>query len=634
MGFVKPTLPDLDLRDWRSGPHLQRIKPLTQHWVEHGFGTPYAIHVLYLVKVAGWAIGGFAVISTTPGIGGLADVGSWWAELVVYQKAVIWTLLWEVLGLGCGSGPLTMRFLPPVTGFLHWLRPGTVRLPPWPGGRRGFGVPLTAGTRRGVVDVLLYLAVLASAGWLLLTPGGGAVPSGGGVATIDPVRLVPLALALAVLGLRDKTIFLAARGEHYWVTLFIFALPAVDQVIGLKLLMVAMWWGAATSKLNRHFPFVVAVMISNSPLQRVRWIKHRLFKGYPENLLPSRLSAFAAHTGTVIEFTVPAVLLFSSGGTVTTVALAIMVVFHAHIFSTFPMGVPMEWNVFFIYSALVLFGHYAGIGVADAGAPLPLLLLAGYLIAVVALGNAKPHLVSFLPAMRYYAGNWATSAWCFRDGGDARLVENIATAALPPRTQLSKLYGAEVADLLLHKVLAWRGLHTHGRALAGLLPRAVDDVESYTVQDGEIVAGVVLGWNFGDGHLHDEALLRAVQERCGYQPDDLRVIMLESQPIQRQRQHYRIVDAATGLVEEGYVRITDMTSRQPWLGGDGTIPVVDVRRPAAAGTAPPTAAGPTAAGPTAAGPTAAGPTAAGPTAAHPTAAHPTTAQPAGQGRDA
>jgi hypothetical protein len=264
MGLIKPLLPDVDMAQWRSRPHLQRIKPLAQHWVDHGFGTPYAIHLLYAVKIAGYAIGGVAVAAATPGIGSLGDFGSWWFELVVFLKLVIWTVLWEVLGLGCGSGPLTLRFLPPLGGFLYWLRPGTVRLAPWP------RIPLTAGTRRGPLDVALYLAVLASAVWLLLSPGDPAqIPPGNTVGLIDPVRMLPLVVALALLGLRDKTIFLAARGEHYWVTLLVFFLPYADLVLGLKLVMVALWWGAATSKLNRHFPFVVAVMVSNSPLQRI-----------------------------------------------------------------------------------------------------------------------------------------------------------------------------------------------------------------------------------------------------------------------------------------------------------------------------------------------------------------------------
>jgi hypothetical protein len=109
-------------------------------------------------------------------------------------------------------------------------------------------------------------------------------------------------------------------------------------------------------------------------------------------------------------------------------------------------------------------------------------------------------------------------------------------------------------------------MHSHGRALNGLLPRAVDDVEAYHVREGELIAGVVLGYNFGDGHFHDRRLLEAVQERCGFEPGELRVITLESQPANDPRQRYRIYDAADGLLEEGWVRVADMVERQPWLG--------------------------------------------------------------------
>ncbi len=40
--------------------------------------------------------------------------------------------------------------------------------------------------------------------------------------------------------------------------------------------------------------------------------------------------------------------------------------------------------------------------------------------------------------------------------------------------------------------------------------------------------------------------------------------MLESQPLMTPVQQYRIVDAATGLVEAGEVDVEEMTSRQPW----------------------------------------------------------------------
>lgn len=128
---------------------------------------------------------------------------------------------------------------------------------------------------------------------------------------------------------------------------------------------------------------------------------------------------------------------------------------------------------------------------------------------------------------------------------------------------------------MLHKALAWRSLHSHGRARNGLLPRALDDVDAYDVRDRETVAGTVLGWNFGDGHLHNEQLLRAVQERCHYEPGELRVIVLESQPMQRQCRHHRIVDAATGPIEEGCVTVADMVARQPWLDADE--PAIPVR---------------------------------------------------------
>jgi hypothetical protein len=51
------------------------------------------------------------------------------------------------------------------------------------------------------------------------------------------------------------------------------------------------------------------------------------------------------------------------------------------------------------------------------------------------------------------------------------------------------------------------------------------------------------------------------------------VITLEAQPAHRPRQHYRIFDAARGMLEEGYVLVEDMIARQPWLDESGTIPV-------------------------------------------------------------
>ncbi len=548
MGFLSPSVPDFDLDAWAALPHHQKLKPLAQDWAVNGFGTPYAIYLLYAVKLVAF-VGGAALVMGLPG-----DVS--WTDPVAYQKAVVWTLLWEILGLGCGSMPLTFRFLPPIGGFLYFLRPGTIRLPPWS------QVPLTRGTSRGLVDVALYLGVLGSSGYLLSQDSLHHAPIG------------VLLICLGLLGFRDKTAFLAARPEHYAVMLVVFLFAPVNLVFALKLVMVALWWGAATSKLNRHFPFVVSVMISNTPWQRSTWVKKRLWRAFPDDLRPSRLAELAAHSGTVVEYLVPLVLLVSRGGIATTVAVTVMVLFHVHITSTLPLGVPLEWNLFFIYSTLFLFGHYAGVGPGTLDAPLLVAFLALVLVAIPAVGNFRPDLVSFLPGMRYYAGNWATSAWLFRnDGAEQLLDEHLTKAAPVVAAQLTRLYDAEMAELLLYKGLAFRSMHSHGRALGGLMARAVDDLTAYTVREGELVAGVALGWNFGEGHLHQAQLLAAIQERCHFAPGQLRVIALEAQPVNRDSQRYQILDAASGLLERGEVKVADMCSRQPWLGDDVTIPV-------------------------------------------------------------
>ena len=554
MGFVSPNLPDLDVDRWRAQPRAERTKALQQHWTQNGFGTPYAIYLLYIVKIGLYVLGGLAFAASTPGIGTLGNVADWWTEPVVFQKVIVWTLLFEVLGFGCGFGPLTLRFLPPLGTFLYWLRPGTIRLPPWPA-----QVPLTRGSRRTVVDVVLYLAVLASALLILLAP---ADPM------IEPARLVPLVVLLPVLGLRDKTIFLAARSEHYWVTTLVFFLPFVDMVLAAKLIMLALWWGAASSKVNHHFPFVVATMLGNAPLVP-RALKRFLWRDVETDVRPSRVAATLAHTGTVVEYSVPLVLLLSSGGTVTWVAATVMILFHLNILSSIPMGVPLEWNVMMMFGVGWLFVQHAEIGLTDATNPALVFGLFALVVGTVILGNLRPHLISFLPSMRYYAGNWPTSVWLFTLPAEEIYDQRVVHPARLPQRQLARLYPPDTVDLLMGKVGAFRGLHTHGRAMAGLYPHAADDHEQRFILDGEMVAGSAIGWNFGDGHLHDEALLAAVQERCGFAPGDLRVVMMESQPFGQPAQQYRIVDAASGLVEQGEVDVADMITRQPW---DGDLP--------------------------------------------------------------
>jgi hypothetical protein len=421
--------------------------------------------------------------------------------------------------------------------------------------------------------------VLASGVCALLSPGqGGAVTATGDVGLIDPILVVPTIVALAVLGLRDKTIFLAARGEHYWLKLLVFLFPFTDQIAAFKIIMLGLWWGAATSKLNHHFPYVVAVMTSNNALLRGKpfnWLKRRLYRDPVNDLRPSWIPKLMAHVGgTTAELIVPAVLVFAGDNHPWRwFLIGFMVIFHLNIISNLPMGVPLEWNVFFIFSLFYLFGHYGGTTIFDLNSPLLLAFLLAALVVVPIVGNMFPQQISFLPAMRYYAGNWASSIWCFRAGAEEKLGAHVITSSALTANQLAKLYDRATAEIIGDMGRAFRSMHVHGRALNGLLPRALENEADYTLREGEVVAGQLIGWNFGEGHLHNEQLVEAVQRRCQFDEGDLRVIILEGQPIQTQRQWYRIVDAKTGLIEEGYVTVKDMLARQPWPEPDDEFPV-------------------------------------------------------------
>ena len=178
-------------------------------------------------------------------------------------------------------------------------------------------------------------------------------------------------------------------------------------------------------------------------------------------------------------------------------------------------------------------------------------------VGIPVLGNFRPDLVSFLPVdalLRRQLGDEPVAVpQGQRRRGEARHARSTSRRRSSVE-QLTQLYDRETGRAAARQRASRSARCTrHGRALNGLLPRAVDDVEDYTCARASSIAGVVLGWNFGDGHFHNEQLLEAVQERCDFEPGELRVITLESQPAHVQRQHYRIYDAATGLIEEGWV---------------------------------------------------------------------------------
>ncbi|WP_283615205.1 DUF3556 domain-containing protein [Mycolicibacterium poriferae] len=568
MGFLKQDAPVVDYAEWSKGTRAERIVPMARHWAEVGFGTPVVMHLFYVVKIALYILGAWLVVLTTTGIDGFTNVSSWYAEPIVYQKVVLYTMLFEVVGLGCGFGPLNNRFFPPMGSILYWLRPNTIRLPPWPS-----RVPLTSGDSRGPVDVALYAGLLVMLVVALFSDGSGPIPELGSDIGVLPVwQTVAILALLALAGLRDKVIFLAARGEVYGALAVCFLFSGADIVLAAKLVCLVIWMGAATSKLNKHFPFVISTMMSNNPVIRPRSIKRRFFEHFPDDLRPGRASRWLAHFSTAIEMLVPLVLFFSHGGWVTAIAAVVMLCFHFGILSAIPMGVPLEWNVFMMFSVLALFVGNAGIGLGDLNSPWPLVLFA-VSAGTVAIGNLFPRKVSFLPGMRYYAGNWDTSLWCVKPSAAAKIESGLVAIASMPAAQMEKFYGSkETAEMYQYMGYAFRSFNTHGRAMFTLAHRlmAGHDEADYVLTDGERICSTAIGWNFGDGHMHNEQLIAALQKRCRFEPGEVRVLVLDAQPIHKQRQEYRLVDAATGEFERGYVMVADMVTRQPW---DDTVPV-------------------------------------------------------------
>ncbi|KRD19618.1 hypothetical protein ASE48_21475 [Mycobacterium sp. Root265] len=575
MGFLKQTTPVIDFEEWSKGTRAERIVPMARHWAEVGFGTPVVLHLFYVAKILAYIlIAWVLVLASTDGLGGFTDVTAWYNEPILYQKVVFYTMLFEVVGLGCGFGPLNNRFFPPMGSILYWLRPRTIRLPPWPN-----RIPLTKGDARGPVDVLLYGALLVMLVIALFSQGTGPIPELGTEVGVLPVwQTASILILLALAGLRDKVIFLAARGEVYASLAVCFLFSGADIIIAAKLVCLVIWMGAATSKLNKHFPFVISTMMSNNPVFRSPAIKRKFFEHFPDDLRPGRASRFIGHFSTAIEGLVPLVLFFSHGGWATAIAAFVMLVFHFGILSSIPMGVPLEWNVFMMFSVLALFVGHSGIGLGDLSSPWPIVLLV-VVAGTVVLGNLFPRKVSFLPGMRYYAGNWDTSLWCIKPSADAKIAAGVVAIASMPAAQLEKFYGSkEAAQIPMYMGYAFRSFNTHGRALFTLAHRAMagGNEDDYTLTDGERIVSTAIGWNFGDGHMSNEQLVAALQTRCHFEPGEVRIVMLDAQPIHRQTQQYRLVDAATGEFERGYVKVADMVTRQPW---DDTVPVYDVQTP-------------------------------------------------------
>ncbi|WP_052121184.1 DUF3556 domain-containing protein [Amycolatopsis sp. MJM2582] len=567
MGFKTGDFPPVDPARLFELPYLERIKVLSRHWVEYGFGTPKMTHVIYLAKLlVVYVVGGLLISALTSGLNPL-EFSSWWTEPIFYQKLILWTVFLEALGAGGSWGPLAGHFKPFTCGWRTYLKVDTIRQAPW---KR---VPLTGGDRRTGVDVLLYAAVIAVLLAGLLLPGtadADLTRVGFDAGRVMPAVAAVLAVLMVTLGLRDKVFFLQARGEQYLPAIIFFAaFPVVDMIVALKVLIVAVWFGAGFSKFGKHFSMVVPPMVSNTPWLPSKAVKRMHYKDFPRDLRPSYRGSLLAHVGgTFVEIVTPLVLLFTVNATVALLAAGVMVCFHLFITSTFPLAVPLEWNILFAFAAVFLFlGHpnWAGYGLGDMDAALLALTVVGVLFFPV-LGNLRPDLVSFLPSMRQYAGNWASAMWAFAPGAEDRLDQHLVKPSEMTVKQLSALYGPEAAEVVMHQLLGWRAMHSQGRALNSIMINQLGaDIDHYTLREAEFSTNCIIGFNFGDGHMHDARFIESLQRRCGFRPGEFVVVWIESQPVHRNHLRYQVIDAALGVVERGVYRAEDAVAEQPWL---------------------------------------------------------------------
>lgn len=581
MGLKEGDFPPVDPATFEDMPYQERIKVLSRHWAEFGFGAPKITAIIYIVKlIVFYAVIGICVATLTSDLNPLKP-SEWWDQPIFYQKAVVWTMLLEALGVAGSWGPLAGHFKPMTGGVAYYARVGTLRNAPWPD-----KVPGTAGPTRTPADVLLYLTFIAGLLVALALPGvddgdlNALVPGNEGLINAAPI-LVAL-VALGLLGLRDKIAFLQARSEQYVPALIFFCFfPFVDMIIAAKLLIVIVWCCASFSKVGPHFANVIPPMVSNTPWLGSKHVKRMHYRSFPEDMRPSERATGLAHgAGTLVEFGAPLVLLFSTNDTLTLIAALAMIGFHLFIISTFPLAVPLDWNVLFAYITAFLFLGFSGadgytVGAMDTSLLIPTVIA---LLVFPVLGNLKPEWVSFLPSMRQYSGNWATAMWAFAPGGEAKLDAKVKKPSLMQKGQLTAIYGEEAAEVVMQQLLGWRALHSQGRGLNSLMMNALGpDIDTYTLREAEFSCNALTGFNFGDGHFHNQSLIKSIQSQVNYAPGEFMIVFMESDPWgpKRGRQDYWVMDAAVGVVERGSIAVKDCVKEQPWLPNGPVAKKVD-----------------------------------------------------------
>jgi hypothetical protein len=163
--------------------------------------------------------------------------------------------------------------------------------------------------------------------------------------------------------------------------------------------------------------------------------------------------------------------------------------------------------------------------------------------------------------------------WAFAPGAEERLNEYLVKPAAMTINQLEQMYDRDTAEIVLQQTLGWRAMHSQGRGLNSIMINQLGaDIDRYDLREAEFSTNCIVGFNFGDGHLHDRHFIESIQSRCGFEPGEFIAVWIESQPVHKNFQRYLVIDAAIGIVERGRYLVADAVNEQPWLP-NGPIPV-------------------------------------------------------------
>ena len=106
-----------------------------------------------------------------------------------------------------------------------------------------------------------------------------------------------------------------------------------------------------------------------------------------------------------------------------------------------------------------------------------------------------------------------------------------------------------------------------------MLVKNLPDIDTRTVREAELVCNSLIGFNFGDGHLHNEDLIAGGAGRGAVSAGRTRG------GVGRVGGHrkagsscYKVIDAALGVIERGTWNVADAVAEQPWLP-NGPIPL-------------------------------------------------------------